>query len=280
MGKIRFHEFANGSVIFREKDTFTDEVKIVDEVEYSATPDTDKEALGLIQRANSAARRGHSGAMRFILTALQNMNPLYAGRGSTVDEEGTIVFRNKMTTEEDRKDYNGYKEAFREASDGVLFPTLVEAFKGDDVKARAELKDLRGAGVFAVSASMARKFFWFTGKLPCAYDAQGKPDITRALAVSAMQKIIGEIPEEESDAHTFAAKVRALIKEWETKNGRTEDPADMSALLGYLDQWRDSVRAAETAALMASTGAMLPSTRAYEGAAAAVSVKPVEPALF
>lgn len=279
MAKIKFHEFSNGSVIFREKDSFTDEVKIVDEVEYSPTPDTDKEALSLIQRANTAARKGHAGAMRFILTALQNMNPAYGGMGSTKDEEGAILFRNKVTTEDDRKQLNGYKEAFRDASDALMFPILVEAFKGDDVKARAELKALRGAGVFAVSSSMARKFFWFTGKLPCAYDAQGKPDISRALAVSAMQRIIAEIPEEESDAHTFAAKVRALMKEWETKNGRTESPNDMSALLGYLDAWREQVRDAEIASLSATTGAMLPTTRAYEGTTPAVS-KPVEEALM
>jgi hypothetical protein len=263
MSKVKFHVFSNDGVIFKERDTITEQVKIVAEETYSVTPDTDEKAVDAIDKANAAERKGHSGAMRFILTALQNINPIYGGMGSERDEDGNIVKRLKQSTDEARKQANGFKEAFRDVVTSTMKPALLAKFKGDDIKATGHLTELRAKGVFAVSSSAARKFFYITGKLPCAYNADGKPDVTRALAVSAMQKIVSEIPEEESDSHTFAAKLRALIADWEKNNGRTEDPADMSALLGYLDQWRDDVRAAETSALMATTAAMLPSTRAY-----------------
>lgn len=259
------HSFGNDEVTIKKIDTITGEVlkNGTELIEYAHVPDNDSVAVSSLESEEKASRKAYAGAMRFILHALMgvDMKP-YAGKGLVKDKDGTQQ-RIVIDTQEKRDAVNGYRSAFRDAAKASAYPAILEMFKGDRTKADNKWAKWLASGSFAVAASNARKFFYFTGMLPCAYNADGTPDPRRALSVPAMLKIMREIPEQGSEKATFAGKLRALMQEWEEKGGRTEAPNDISALLGYLDMWRGQVLDAEIAARIASTGAMLPASRAF-----------------
>ena len=236
------HSFGNDEVTIKKIDTITGEVlkNGTELIEYAHVPEDKGQAVSSLLAEEKATQKAYAGAMAFILPALMSVDMVpYAGKG-LIEEDG-VQYRMLIDTQDKRDAVNGYRSAFRDAAKAATYPALLEKYKGDTLQAGKVWAKWLASGSFAVAASNARKFFYFTGQLPCAYNADGTPDPRRALSVPAMLKIMREIPEQGREKATFAGKLRALMQEWIEKGGRAEAPNDISALLGYLDMWRSEV---------------------------------------
>lgn len=248
------HDYGNEAVTIvtekgNKKDTFV--------IKYAETVTDPVEAIKLIRKEVKAAESAYRGVIGFVLETLRSL-PQWAGKGQDVDIEQDVetgeervikVYRAKMETEADRKQANSFKQAFRTEIANQVLPTLRTLYK-DPVDADDELSTWLAGGTFAVAASKARKFYYVTGKLPCAYDKQGHPDISRALSIPAMDKIMAEFPERDSDKSTFVDKLRKLRKEWDDSKDRGE-VSDQAALFAALN---DFTIKAEESYLKASQG--------------------------
>lgn len=232
---------------------------------YAQTLTDDTECVKVIRAAANAETKAYRGAIRFVLLALQKM-PLYAGKGVTIpvtidgetgESKKGDAYRTPMDDVQ-RKAANSYKSAFRTSAAEVMMPILKGLHPKDETKADSEFSEMLKGGSFANAASVARKYFWLVGKLPCAHDAKGNPDISRALSVSAMQKIMAGIPEAPGDDQSYADKVRAMLAEFtEDHNKKPIDRATLGAMLAYLDQFSEKVAKAIEVSDMGTTNAVM-----------------------
>jgi hypothetical protein len=232
---------------------------------YAQTLTTDAECIKAMDAAEKAEIKAYRGAIKFVLQALQKM-PLYAGKGITVpvvidpetgESKKGDAYRTPMDDVQ-RKASNAYKSAFRQAAAEVMMPALRAKHPKDETLADAEFAEKLKGGSFANAASIARKYYWLVGKLPCAHDNKGNPDISRALSASAMQKIMAGIPEAPTVDQSYADKLRAMFGEWtEDNNKKPTDPTTLAAMLAYLDQFSDKVKHALDVSNAGATAAIM-----------------------
>jgi hypothetical protein len=146
---------------------------------------------------------------------------------------------------------NEAKSAFRDAETEWFKPLFPKVELMDTF-----LAGLREGGPYAVAKGICLKYFFYMGKLPCAYNADGTPDTTRLLTGNAMMKIMrNETPD--SNPKTWGERIAELAESFkeacekgreETADLNTLDIAEARAkqLLDMVKERRNVVNAAKT----------------------------------
>jgi hypothetical protein len=144
------------------------------------------------------------------------------------------------------------KSALRDAETEHFKPMFAKVEQMDTF-----LAAMREGGPYAVAKGVALKYFYYMGKLPCAYNDDGTPDTNRLLPLNAMQKIMRNATPD-TDPKTYGDKVdeirQAFDKDCEEKKERVLDinmvsglVARAKQLLESAEQWRNVLNAAATA---------------------------------
>lgn len=148
---------------------------------------------------------------------------------------------------------NEAKSALRDAEGEHFKPMFDKVEKMDSF-----LVGLRDQGPYAVTKGVCLKYFYYMGKLPCAYNDDGTPDTSRLLAVSAMQKIMRNA-EPEHDPKTYGDKVdelrQAFEKDCEDAKDNATDINLVSGLIARLNQFLEVATQRRNVINAAATGA-------------------------
>lgn len=237
---------ANDGIVFT---TETKDGKFKAEKELFIVPMEDDKACEALK--TEVGQRGNvtRAALSSLVKVLQDPGlDSYKGQGDINAEEGA-----KLPKE--------MKEGVR-AAERAHF---LHAYK-DVKKLDAFLSGLREAGIYATVKGVALKYFWFAGKLPCAYNDDGTPDTGKLLSVSAMQKLLANMVEEKPKADdSIATRLGSLMHEFEENETLTEnDILVIQARLGvFLQECKESLNQI-AADKTANTALMAPSVKTLD----------------
>ena len=155
------------------------------------------------------------------------------------DALGTYKGQGNINSEEGAKLPKDLKEGMR-----IAEATHFQGAYKDPQKLHKFLSGLREAGIYATVKGVALKYFWFAGRLPCAYNDDGTPDTGKLLSVSAMQKLLQNMvdPKGEEDK-SLSFRVGALFSEFQ-ETGKDMDKAALQVLLSRLSMFSQDVKEA------------------------------------
>jgi hypothetical protein len=240
--QVVFGQKADAGVVF-----INDKGK-AETVQYEAPLETDKALSALKSEINSRHNVTRAALTMLVDILARERVAGYMGKG-TLGEPGGIP--------------NEAKSALRDAEGEHFKPMFDKVEKMDSF-----LVGLRDQGPYAVVKGVCRKYFYFMGKLPCAYSDNGQPDRTRLLAVSAMQKIMRNA-EPDTDPKTYGDRIDEMRQQFEEDcekaKDQTVDANIVSGLIARLKQFlevaeqrRNVIAAAATSAAQAQAAMMQP----------------------